>query len=647
MGKTTVALALLHDPQVVKYYRNGRLFLSCEALIDADSIVVSLAKLLGVSATNDLLTAVVTHLMFRSRTVLVLDNLETVWLRDGGPAAAVDELLGQLAHIPSLSLVITCRGTDLPQCLEWSNIGNTVLEPVSLEAALETFQARAGQRLVSTEVKSARELLNAVDRIPLAVSLLGQLARRGNTVHDLLDRWNRKRTALLRTHGTSRFHNAGLSIELSISMICSADDTRESLQLLSLCSTLPDGLRQDVFKRLGQQFEDIERARDNLCAYSLISLDADGVLKMLSPVRHHVLERHPLHPNHHNALLSIYCEIAQQFPQRIDEQFIQLAAVAAPEIDNLSSLLLSLVHQPSQQIVDAVVSLTRFAYYLQPNVTVALALVPYLEPYPKWKARCLMIIGNSQRKLCDYQHAVESLLTAAQLFIDVGDCSQAAWCKCMAGELHLHLDKYNQAEALLNEARNVYHELGDELGGALCKQYLGNLMRMKNYFTAAIEHLSAARQTFNIAGDMLYASQCTQSLGILYLKQGNLESAIVELVTARSTFERLGDTHLVADSMRLLGVVRRRQGNIDLAEQLLEDAKKLFTNSGHRHGLALCAAAFGYLRIDQGRPEQAIALFKSAYLIFEERKTHADAGRCRKTIEDLESTVLTADDDSK
>ena len=647
MGKTTVALALLHDPRIDKYYRNGRLFLSCEALIDADSIVVSLAKLLGVSATNDLLTAVVAHLKHKPRTVLLLDNLETVWLRDGGPAAAVDELLGRLSQIPSVSLIITCRGTDLPQPVEWSNIGSTVLEPFSLEAALETFQARAGQRLVSTDMNCAKELLNAVDRMPLAVSLLGQLARRGNTVHDLLDRWNRKRTALLRTHGTSRFNNAGVSIELSISMVCSADDTRESLQLLSVCSTLPDGLRQDVFKRLSQQFEDIERARDSLCAYSLVSLDAEGVLKMLSPVRHHLLERHPIHPNHRNALCSIYFEIAQQLPQKMDEYFKDRAAAAAPEIDNLSSLLLTLVQHPSQQIVNAVVSLTWFAYWQQPNVNVALALIPYLEPHPTWKAICMQIIGNSQPKLYDYENAMESLMTAAQLFLDVGDRSQAAWCKCRAGDLLRQLGKYDQAETLLNEAQNMYQELGDDFGGAQCRWNLGNLLRRKNDFTAAIDHLSAARQTFNEVSETLYIAQCTSSLGLVYLDQNNLESAEVEFNDALSAFGRLGHMDKAAHCMRLLGNVRHRQSDLGQAEQLLADAEKLFTDNDVRLGLAHCASDFGFLRIDQGRPEQAIAHFKSAYHLYRESQMDSYAEECRERTEKLESTVALADDDSK
>jgi len=642
MGKTTIALALLHDHQVVEYYRKGRLFLSCEALIDADSIVVSLAKLLGISAKNDLLTTVIAQLSSRPRTVLVLDNLETVWLRDGGPDIAVDGLLGQLAAIPSLSLVITCRGTDLPQLVEWSNIGSTVLEPFSLEAALETFQARAGQRLASTDMTSAKELLNAVDRMPLAVSLLGQLARRGNTMHDLLDRWNRKRTALLGTHGTSRFNNAGVSIELSVSMVRSADGTGESLQLLSLCSMLPDGLRQNVFQKLRSQFEDIERARDYLCAYSLASLSADGVLKMLSPIRHHILERYPAGPNHHTALCAIYIDIAKQVPKYMDEQFKERAAVAAHEFDNLSSLLLTLVDRPTQQVFDAVDRLSWFSYHQRRNLTVALALVPHLEPHPKWKARCLMIIGNSQEMLCDYQDAIESLSTAAQLFLDVGESSMAAWCKCVASDAYSRLGKKDRAEVQLNEAQKMYRELNDDHGAAVCRKKLGRLISARNDFPAAIELLSAARQAFVARGHTLNASQCTQHLGQTYSDQGDLESAAAELEIARSAFERLGSKHHMADCMRLLGDVRRKQGNFGLAEELLEDAEKLFMDEGNRQSLALCTASFGRLRIDQGLLEQAIAHFKSAYLLYEEIKLHDDAEQCRKAIERLDSTVLPA-----
>ena len=312
MGKTSVALALPNDSRVIDDYRDGRLFLSCEALIDADAMVVSLAKILGLPPSGDLLAAVVNHLENIPRVILVLDNLETVWLKDRGQITAVDELLGRLAQIPMLSLVITCRGAHLPQSVKWSNETTARLEPFSLEAALQTFHDRAGCQLEGNDEQIARELLNAVDRMPLAVSLLGQLVRHGNLVPELLERWNRRRTSLLRTHDAGRINNVGISIELSIILLCAADEQGEALRLLSLCSVLPDGLSQYVFRKLSPQFDDIDRARDNLIGYSLASLGVDGTLATLSPVRHYVFERYPADPSHHAALCSIYFDISEQ-----------------------------------------------------------------------------------------------------------------------------------------------------------------------------------------------------------------------------------------------------------------------------------------------------------------------------------------------
>jgi len=635
MGKTSVALAVLYNADVVACYPDGRLFLSCEALVDANDIVVSLTKLLGLPASRDLLSEVITRLKSGPRVVLVLDNLDAVWLSSGTLAHDVDELLGRLAQIPSVSLVITCRGTELPQSVQWANAGAAILEAFSPEAALQTFVDKVGRQLTYEETNIAKQLVAAVDRMPLAVSLLGQLACRGNLVSELLVRWNRERTSLLRTHGTGRINSVEVSIQLSINMLLVADDTRESLQLLSLCSMLPDGLRRDVFEMLRRHFKQIDRARDTLLVYALISLGADRTLRTLSPVRHLVLDRHPPEPRHRNALLSIYFGIAGELPVDPSKTFTEAADIAAPEIGNLSSLLLIVVDQPSQQVVDAVHRFTSFAYWQQPTVTVALALLPHLDTHPEWKATCLKSIGLTQIRLDHYRSAIESLRTASRLFCEIGNRSEAAWCNRMAAEPHHHLSEYDEAESLLNDALEVYGQMGDAIGQAMCRLSLGDVMKMKNDFPAAIEHLSTARQTFNILNRTFEGSQCSQFLGIVYLNQGNLDSAATELEAARLAFSSLGNKIHMAHSTGFLSAVYRRQGRLLLAEQALEEAERIHKDNGDRLGLVSCAEEFGYLRNDQRRRDEAIAYFKSATRLYEELDMLWKAEHCRKWIMSL------------
>jgi len=638
MGKTTIALAVSYDAHIVERFHDRRFFLSCEALVDANSVVISLAKLVGLHVSGDLLTAVIRRLTAMPRALLVLDNLETVWLVDGGPAAPIEELLGRLAQIASLSLIITCRGIVLPQLVEWSNPDTAALEPYSLEAALETFQDRAGFRLTGSDDDIARELLTAVDNMPLAVTLLGQLARRGTPVSELLDRWNSEHSALLSTHNIGRINNTEVSVKLSITMVSAADSSGESLQLLSVCCMLPDGLRPDVLKKMSVHFKNIYRARDTLSAYALVSVGTDRVLKTLSPVRHVVLENHPVHSSHREALYAIYFGVAYSLPTRVDQTFQELLAVAAPEMGNLSSLLLTMVNQPSQEIVSAIVSLTLSASLHRPTVTVASALLPHLELHPKWKADCLRVIGQGNGQFGNYASAVEAANTAAQLYLELGDRAMAARCRSIGGDAYRLLGKYNQAELLLEEARAIYAELGDDIPEAQVRSKLAVVMRMKGNFSGAVEHLTAARLSLDSLGDIFLAANCASTLGIVYLDQGNIAAGIVELEASRDIFIRLGHQNQIAQATVFLGDAHLRQGDLELAEKYLAEAQVISQTNSNIMGLAICAENFGRLRHQQQRREEALVHFKSSRYLYETLQMQNELRRCQRWIEILEST---------
>jgi len=638
MGKTTIALEVLYDARVVEMFAEHRMFQSCEALVDADSLIGKLAEQCGAEPTTPQLhAAVFARLSNGRRKLLVIDNLETIWLVGGAPVMAIDDLLGSLAQIPTISLIITCRGRILPQAVSWSNSSTAALEPFSEAAALETFKDRLGRPISAKDEIIATELIRAVDMMPLAVTLLGQLAQRGKSVSELHEAWNDEHRDLLQTHASGRGNNVDVSIELSLKIVREADPSQESLRLLSVCAILPDGLRPEVFENLKSLFKNIRRARDALCDYALASMGTDRVLKMLSPIRHLVLERYPAQADHHQALCSIYFDIATELPG-MDETYKERATAAAPEMGNLSSLLLSLVAEPSEQVVAAVVDFTNFIRWQQPTITLASALLPHLEQRPLWKAKCLYAIARSQQGLAKYRSAINSYSTAAKLFLEVDDRFSAATCKQFAGNLHSSFREYSDAEVLLEETRAVCVELGKYLQEASCRKSLGELMRMKGDFAPAIEHLKAAQHTLCSSNQLFSAAQCSESLGILYLDQGNLDAAATELEASRSAFCALGSQFHLAQSTRFLCNVRRRQLDFTRAEQLLREAVDISTALDNRHALANCAWEFGDLRRDQGRREEAVVYYESAQTEHEVLGLAEGVAYCKEQAELMRST---------
>jgi len=639
MGKTTIGLEVLYDPRVAELFGGHRLFQSCEALVDAEELVGKLAEQCGVEPTTPgLQAAVAARLAKRRRTLLVIDNLETIWLVDGAPVVAVDELLGRLSQIATISLMITCRGRILPSSVIWSNSSTAALEPFSEAAALETFKDRLGEAISASDELIAKELVRAVDMMPLAVTLLGQLAQRGTPLPELLDSWNSEHSGLLQTHDVGRVNNVDVSIELSLKIVGEADKSKEALQLLSVCAMLPDGLRPEIFEKLRPQFKNIRRARDKLTSYALANMGTDRVLKMLSPIRHLVLERYPAQPKHFEALCSIYFDIAAELPVNMDETYKDRAAAAAPEMGNLSSLLLLLVAEPSEQVVTAVVNFTRLREYQQPTLTLATALLPRLEQHTLWKADCLVVIGRSQQALDNYRSAISSYYTAAKLFLEIDNLLSAAICKQYAGNIHSFLDEYSDAEVLLEEARAVYVELGEDLHEARCRQNLGNMMRMEGKYAAAIVHLKAAQQIFHSQNSSYDAAQCSEDLGILYSNQGDLDAAATELEASRSVALALGNQIAVAQVNRFLGSVRREQRDYVRAEELLREAQDISTAFDDRFARANCAWEFGDLRRDQGLREDALVYYESAQHGFEVLDLAGSASRCRAQADLMRST---------
>ena len=626
MGKTSVALAIAHVDPVADYFGNGRLFLSCEALSDADSLVIALAKVLALESSKYLLSTVISHLKARSRTLLILDNFETVRLaEDVTKAPAIELLLATLAKIPSLSLIITCRGNVLPPRVRWSNSGYAALTPFSLAAVMQTFEDTADHELSGEDKRIAEELLREVDMMPLAVSLLGQLAQRGVTVSELLDRWNSNRNAVLSTRSSGRHYSIDASLRLTIDSMSTATSSPEPLQLLAMCSMLPDGLCPSVFDSLRGHFDEIDSARQVLRDYALVSVGVDSELKTLSPIRHFTLLHHPPTAKHHVAICSLYFALACYLGrQEVDKGFKERAAIGTLEMGNLASLLLTLVYQPSLEIVQAVVDFTHFVYWIHPTVTVASALVLHLEQHPGWKAICLLAIGQSQMALGAHQTAVQSFAVAMGTFLELGERSLAAMCMRDSSSAHLLLGDVAQAECLLGDAN--------------CTFRLAELVEQKGDISAAVDYLKSARQAFSSLGDTYNTAKCSERLGSLYSKLGDFESAAVELEAARSVFTTLAVQFHLAQITLFLGLLRHRQGLLSQADQLLGDVETYYKN-GDRSNFVNYIRVVAELRVDQGRPEDAITWYETALPLFEELGWKRDVEGCRDQLQCLKATL--------
>jgi Cdc6-like AAA superfamily ATPase len=113
MGKTTLALSVLHEPSTVSKYVH-RYFVPCHSIPTCSELVSNIASHIGVDPGRNLAHRIGRHLSLNPPSLLILDNLETPW-EPLSSRADVEELLSLLADVSHLAIVVstatkTCTG---------------------------------------------------------------------------------------------------------------------------------------------------------------------------------------------------------------------------------------------------------------------------------------------------------------------------------------------------------------------------------------------------------------------------------------------------------------------------------------------------------------------------------------------------------
>ncbi|KAJ7732634.1 hypothetical protein B0H16DRAFT_1238155, partial [Mycena metata] len=205
MGKTSLARAVLHHPNITTRYHGNRFFVTCDIASSKAELAGLIGSHLGMKPGKDLTHAARKHFSNGSSHLLILDNLETVW-EPVESCKEIEEFLSLLTHIPSLALVITMRGAERPSKVQWTRLFLPPLQPVAQDAARKIFIDIADDSHSPEEID---QILSLAANMPLSISLLAHLVDvEGCT--KILSSWETEKTSIL-SEGSDRRSNLELS----------------------------------------------------------------------------------------------------------------------------------------------------------------------------------------------------------------------------------------------------------------------------------------------------------------------------------------------------------------------------------------------------------------------------------------------------
>ncbi len=540
VGKSALAHAVLTHDRIVARFSDARYVIPCESVKSRDTLLVALAdrlSLLQPGTASDSysvgLESRVLSALSSEECILCLDDFESPWDQPGPSRRAVELLLADITALPSVVVLITMRGGERPKETAWTLPMLPPLTNFKRDAAKRTWECLAG----SCD-EWAEKLIDVVNCLPLAVTLLGSLAE-VSTAEALWERWQKENIAVVEKEKGDKLSSLEFSIALSLESGRMATDS-SSRRLLGILSLLPDGMPaspSSEFRRLFPDIPDISRGLDILVGRSLAVRTADKRVQVNSLVRLYC-ENHALAAQgDRRALRDYYVTLASHGYDNLSPDLFKRMTT---EMNNMEAVLQkSLAWTPPSEVtpvVEAVIAYTQFCSY----------------------------VGNFS----------DAIITCA---IEVRGLSDETLGDCLTslGSICLSDDKVATAEKHFSRALALHQKAQDVIGQANDYCHLGDVSYRSDKMEEAKTHYQRAYD-LNVQVNSTYGqANALTHLGDTYRKLGNLEESCSyyqrSLEFHREHHDQLGQ----ANSLKGLGHVHLRTDNIKLAKECFEQALEL------------------------------------------------------------------------
>ena len=570
MGKTSVALAALHDERVRQRFGDNRRFIRCDEFLPTrNDFLRRLSKVIGAGIENPENLASLQHSLSSKETLIVLDNAESILDPQGPSAQEIYADVDELTRSGNICVLITSRISTIPPDCETLEI------PILLaEAARDTFHRiyKHGERSDSID-----DILKQLDLHPLSITLLATVAQQNKWDTDRLTvEWSRQRTAVL---NPKHSRSLAATIELSLSSPTFQELGPDAREFLEVVAFFPQGINE---KNVHWQYPTISNAPKILDEFCVLSLTYrnNGFITMLAPLRDHLRPKDPASsPLLSAAKEHYFTQLSGDIPP--GKPGFEEARWITSEDVNVEHLLdaFTTIDGNSEKVWDAC---ARFMAQLRWHKCRLVILGPKIEALPDdhpSKAQCLFEFAGLFLSIGNLAEDKRLLDRALKLWRDQGNDFRAARTLCELSTANRGIGLREEAIQQIKEAYEIFERLGYPVRQAECLITLAWSLLYDGRLDAAEETAIRAIDLLPEKGEQLLVYDCHYVLGQIYQSKGETKKAVchsetaLEIASALSRAENLAHVHF---SLALLFC---QQGRFSDAQTHTEYAKSFAVNN--------------------------------------------------------------------
>ena len=628
IGKTSIALTVVHDKRVKQRFDENCRFIRCDQFpTSLTHFLRRLSKVIGAGVENPEDLASLRPFLSSKEMLIVLDNAESVLDPQGPDAQDIYAVVEELSQLSNICLCITSRISTVPPDCETLDIPT-----LSMEAARDAFY-----RIYKNGERSdlVNNVLERLDFHPLSITLLATVAHHNKWDTDRLTKeWEGQRTGVLQTHHSK---SLAATIELSLSSPSFQELGPDARELLGVVAFFPQGVDETNLEWLFPAISNRTRIFDHFCILSLTHR-SNGFVTMLAPLRDHLRPKDPKSS-------PLLCATKEHYIDRLSvgvypgKPGYEEARWIESEDVNIEHLLdvFTTIDAGSDRVWDVC---CYFMEHLHWHKIRPVVLGPKIRGLPDdhpSKPRCLFELSQLLYLAGRFAECKGILIHALELCRKQGDDFHIARTLRGLADVNRLLGRFKEAIRQAKEAAEICERLDDIFERGQCFRSLAGSLYADRQLSAAEEAASQVIELFSDLGDLSLVCQCHRILGGIHHSKGKIEKAIDHFETAFMIAFSFSWYDELFWTQYSLAQVFLGEDKFDDANAYIGGAKSHTGNVPYRLGRAMQVQANIWRR--QGRLKEAKSEISCAAQVFENMGAANEMVACRGVLRAVEEEM--------
>ena len=603
IGKTSIALTVLHHDQIKRRFGRDRRFIRCDQFpASRIHLLRQLSEATGAGIENpEDLTSLYPFLSSK-KMVIVLDNAESILDPQRVNAWEIYVVLEELSRFDNLCIFITSRISTTPP-----DFMHLYVPTLSMDAACDTFYRIYGGDNRSDLVNS---ILEQLDFHPLSITLLATVSRQNRWDMERSAReWEQRRTRVLEAG-----HNNSLAtaVELSLASPLFQQLGPNARALLEVVAFFPQGVDENNLKWLFPTIPDRATIFNTFCTLSLTYRNG-AFVTMLAPLRDHLCPKDPMS----SPLLSTVKE----------RYFLRMSVHLDPNDPGfVKTQWITSEDANVEHLLDV------FTTIDAGSTDVWKACEKFME-HLIWHKQRLTILGLKIEGLPD-------------------DHSSKPDCLFELARLFDRVENHVECKRLFTHTLKFWRERGNDPKVAQVLRFLSDTNRRMGLCKEGIQQGEEALAIYKLLGDTSMQAECLINLAFLLRRDKRLDAAEEAASRAINLVGGKGDQFQLCESHRILGEVHQSKGETEEAISHFKTALEIATPFDWHGKLFWIHYSLAQLFRDQSKLEDAHAHIErakphtiaSAYFLGRVAELQASVWCKQRRLEEAKSGALRAID---